>query len=280
MHKLPTIDFTNKRNLKPGSTSWLATSIEATRSLEEYGCFIAEFDKVTTELNDTVFKGLQDLFDLPTEVKVQNKSAKPSHGYAGQIPTIPLFESMGFDYSNTPDGVKSFVDVMWPNGNEAFSATVLAYNRLAAELEEIVTRMVFETYGVEKNLDAHWKMVTYLCRVMRYRAPEKNDTNIGLVPHTDKDFITVLHQNGVNGLEVKARDGQWFSVELKPSSHIVILGDEAMAWSNGRKQSRKEFVDEEHPLLFKPFDHLKFLEFCNKPENRALESAIKAYCGV
>ncbi|KAJ0786398.1 putative isopenicillin N synthase [Helianthus annuus] len=134
------------------------------------------------------------------EVKVQNKLTKPLYGYVGQIPFIPLYESMGFDYSNTHDGVKSFVDVMWPNGNEAF--------RLVAELEEMVTRMVFETYGVEKYLDAHRKMVTYLCRGMKYRAPEKNETNMGFVPHTDIDFITVLHQNGVNGLEVKARDGR------------------------------------------------------------------------
>ncbi|KAJ0714126.1 putative isopenicillin N synthase [Helianthus annuus] len=145
------------------------------------------------------------------EVKVQNKSTKPLYGYVGQIPFIPLYESMGFDYSNTHDGVKSFVDVMWPDGNEAFSATVLAYNRLVAELEEMVTRMVFETYGVEKYLDAHRKMMTYLCRGMKYRAPEKNETDMGFVPHTDIDFITVLHQNGengVNGLEVKARDGR------------------------------------------------------------------------
>lgn len=63
---------------------------------------------------------------------------------------------------------------------------------------------------------------------MKYRAPQKNETNMGFVPHTDKDFITVLHQNGVNGLEVKARDGQWFTVELQPSSYIVMSGDGAM----------------------------------------------------
>ncbi|KAD4889261.1 hypothetical protein R6Q59_033867 [Mikania micrantha] len=308
MHKLPTIDFTNKRNLKPGSTSWLATSIESTRALEQYGCFIAEFDKVTPELNGAVFKGLQDLFDLPTETKMQNKSAKPLYGYVGQIPFIPLYESMGFDYSNTPDGVKSFVDVMWPNGNEAFSATVLSYTRLVAELEEMVTRMVFETYGAEKYLEAHRNMVTYLCRGMKYRAPKTNETNMGFVPHTDKDFITVLHQNGVNGLEVKARDGQWFTVDLKPSSYIVMSGDGAMAWSNERLYSPfhrvtmngdenrysiaqfsflegiietpKEFIDEEHPLRYKPFDHLKYLEFYSREENRRLESALKAYCGV
>ncbi|PWA40908.1 oxoglutarate/iron-dependent dioxygenase [Artemisia annua] len=265
MHKLPSIDFTNKKNLKPSSTSWLATALEATRALEEYGCFIAEFDKVTPELNDAVFHGLEDLFDIPIETKVLNKSTKP-------------FEN------------------------------VLAYNKLVAELEEMVTRMVFETYGVEKYLDAHRKMVTYLCRGMKYRPPVENETNMGFVPHTDKDFITVLHQNGVNGLEVKARDGEWFSVELVPSSYIVMSGDAAMAWSNERlyspfhrvtmngKESRysiaqfsflegiietpKEFVDEEHPLLYKPFDHLKYLDFYNKEENRRLECAIRTYCGV
>lgn len=108
------------------------------------------------------------------------------------------------------------------------SENVLAYNKLVAELEEMVTRMVFETYGVEKYLDAHRKMVTYLCRGMKYRPPVANETNMGFVPHTDKDFITVLHQNGVNGLEVKARDGEWFSVELEPSSYIVMSGDAAM----------------------------------------------------
>ncbi|KAK9066263.1 hypothetical protein SSX86_013592 [Deinandra increscens subsp. villosa] len=308
MHKLPTIDFTNKRSLKPGSTSWLATSIEVTRALEEYGCFIAEFDKVTPELNDAVFKGLQDLFDLPTEVKMQNKSAKPMYGYVGQIPFIPLYESMGFDYANTADGVQSLVDVVWPNGNEAFSATILAYNKLCDELEEMVTRMVFETYDVEKNFDDHRKMVTYLCRCMKYRAPEENESNKGFVPHTDKNFITVLHQNGVNGLEVKARDGEWFTVDLEPSSYIVMAGDGAMAWSNERlhspfhrvtmngNESRysiaqfsfldgiietpKEFVDEEHPLRFKPFHHFKYLEFFHKEENRRLESVLKAFCGV
>ncbi|XP_023729455.1 probable 2-oxoglutarate-dependent dioxygenase AOP1 [Lactuca sativa] len=308
MHKLPTIDFTNKRNLHPGSTSWLTTSIEATRALEQYGCFIAEYDQVPLNLNNAVFQALQDLFDLPIETKVQNKSTKPLYGYVGQIPFIPLYESMGFDYSNTLDGVRSFTDVMWPHGNEAFGATLLAYNGLVAKLEEMVTRMVFESYGVEKHLDAHRNMVTYLCRGMKYRRPEKNETNMGFVAHTDKDFITVLHQNQVDGLEVKARDGEWFTVELLPTSYIVMSGDAAMAWSNERLYSPyhrvtmngnasrysiaqfsflegiietpEEFVDEEHPLQFKPFDHLKYLDFYNKEENRKLECAIRTYCGV
>lgn len=42
----------------------------------------------------------------------------------------------------------------------------------------------------------------------------------------------------------------------------------------------QELVDQEHPLVYKPFDHLKFLDFYSKEENRRLESAITTYCGV
>ncbi|CAI9281278.1 unnamed protein product [Lactuca saligna] len=109
---------------------------------------------------------------------------------------------MGFDYSNTLDGVRSFTDVMWPHENEAFG-----------------------------------NMETYLRRGMRYRRPGKNKTNMGFVAHTDKDFIIVLHENQVDGLEIKERDGEWFTVELLPTSYIVMSGDAAMAWSNERLHS-------------------------------------------
>ncbi|PWA73279.1 pleiotropic drug resistance protein 1 [Artemisia annua] len=222
----------------------------------------------------------------------------------GSFGLLLVFALGGFILSR--DDIKGWW--IWGYWASPMIENVLAYNKLVAELEEMVTRMVFETYGVEKYLDAHRKMVTYLCRGMKYRPPVENETNMGFVPHTDKDFITVLHQNGVNGLEVKARDGEWFSVELVPSSYIVMSGDAAMAWSNERlyspfhrvtmngKESRysiaqfsflegiietpKEFVDEEHPLLYKPFDHLKYLDFYNKEENRRLECAIRTYCGV
>ncbi|KAK1376035.1 putative 2-oxoglutarate-dependent dioxygenase AOP1 [Heracleum sosnowskyi] len=311
-HKLPTIDFTNQlENTTPDSTdsSWLMKCKDVRSALEDYGCFIGVFDKVSAELDTAVFGALIELFDLPTETKMQNKSTKPLYGYVGQIPFIPLYESLGIDFSNTPQGIQSFTDVMWPEGNEDFSEILLSYTKLVAEMEQMVVRMIFESYGVGKYYDNHAKAATYLCRAMEYKTPGKNQSNMGFVSHTDKDFVTILHQNQVNGLEIKAKDGEWFSVELTPSSFIVMAGEAAMAWSNNRmyspyhrvtmnygKEARysiaqfsfmegmietpEELVDEEHPLQYKPFDHLKFLAFYDKEENRKLECAIKSYCGV
>lgn len=108
------------------------------------------------------------------------------------------------------------------------SETLLSYTKLVAEMEEMVVRMIFESYGVDKYHDSHAKSTTYLFRAMKYRAPKLDESNMGFVAHTDKDFVTILHQNQVNGLQVKARDGQWFDVELEPSSFIVMAGEAAM----------------------------------------------------
>lgn len=307
-HKLPIIDFT-KENLKPGTTSWYKARKDVVLALEEYGCFVAEFDEVSLELHGKVFQALEVLFDLPTATKMQNQSSKPLYGYVGQIPVVPLYESMGIDDANILEGIQNFIKVMWPNGNDGFSEAILSYSKSVAELEKLVVRMVFESYGVEKYCDSHLKSASYLCRVMKYRSPEEKEANMGFVSHTDKSFMTVVHQNQIAGLEIKAKDGQWFGVDqLSPSSFVVMAGDAIMAWSNGRipsphhrvtmngtkarfslaqfsfmKETVKapeELVDHEHPLQFNPFDHLEYLNFYSKPENRRLESAIRTYCGI
>ncbi|MCD7470129.1 hypothetical protein HAX54_009714 [Datura stramonium] len=305
-HKLPIIDFTEV-NLEPGTSTWSKARKEAVCALEEYGCFVALYDKI----HDDVFQELEELFHLPIHTKVQNKSTKPLYGYVGQIPFIPLYESMGIDNANTLQGIQNFTNFMWPNGNNAFSRAMLAYSKAAAELEEMVVRMVFESYGVDKYYESHIKSVNYLARVMKYREAQGEEPKLGFVAHTDKSFMSTIHQNQVNGLEIKGKDGQWFGVELSPSSIVVMAGDAIMAWSNKRIKSPhhrvmmmeekgarysiaqfsfmedsvmvetpKELIDEDHPLLFKPFNHLHYLDFFSKEENRRLECALKTYCGV
>ena len=42
----------------------------------------------------------------------------------------------------------------------------------------------------------------------------------------------------------------------------------------------EELVDEDHPLLFKPFDHVQFLGFYYSEAGQRAQSALKTYCGV
>ncbi|KAK1578730.1 hypothetical protein Q3G72_032692 [Acer saccharum] len=307
--RLPVIDF-SKPDLKPGSPDWDLVRAEVRQALEEFGCFEAKFNKVPVEIRKGIFSALEELFNLPLETKLRNRSKKPFHGYVGQYPQVPLYESMGIDDANIIENVNSLTNNLWPQGNQSFSKTIQSFSEKLSELDETIRRMVLESFGLEKYMDEHMNSTNYLLRVMKYKGPQTSETKLGLNAHTDKNIVTILFQNQVDGLEVQTKDGQWISVKPSPDSFIAMIGDSLYAWTNGRLYSAyhrvmmtgdvarysaglfsipkggyiikapEELVDEEHPLLFKPFDHVEFLGFYYTEAGQRVQSALKTYCGV
>ncbi|KAL6334276.1 hypothetical protein AAG906_014676 [Vitis piasezkii] len=115
----------------------------------------------------SVFGAIRELFNFPIEIKKQNIIDKPYQG------------------------------------NEHFC--VHCYSKLLSELEQIVMRMVLESYGIEND----------------FHIGSMNETSISFPPHTDKSFISILHQNQVNGLEIETKDGKW--IRYEPPSLPVFL---------------------------------------------------------
>ncbi|KAM6602185.1 hypothetical protein CsatA_021794 [Cannabis sativa] len=310
--RLPIIDFSVEQVLKPGTPEWNTVRAQVRQALEEFGCFEAQFDKIPIHIGKALFDALEQLFDLPLQTKQRNVSKKPFHGYVGQYPAVPLYESMGIDDANIRQNVEAWTSVLWPNsGNPTFCETIHAYSEQLSELDQIIRRMILESLGVEKYLEEHMNSTNYLLRVMKYKGPQTNETKLGLNAHTDKNIVTILNQNQVEGLEVQTKDGQWFTVKPSSSnSFIVMIGDSLNAWANGRLHSAnhrvmmkgnearystglfsipkagyivkapEELVDEDHPLLFKPFDHVKFLDFYYTQAGQTAPSALHSYCGL
>ncbi|MBA0599322.1 probable inactive 2-oxoglutarate-dependent dioxygenase AOP2 [Gossypium raimondii] len=305
---LPILDFSDAE-LKPGTDSWLVACKKVTHALEQYGCFIIEYDKFPLQLHNQVFSLLEELFLLPTETKMKNRYEKPLNGYVGQIPKLPLHESLGIDNATSVEGTRFFTNLMWPQGNDRFCEYISKYAKVAAELDQMVTRMIFESYGVARYHDAYTDATTYLLRLLKNRAPQQSEPTLGFITHTDKSFTTILHQNQVNALEVETRDGNRIKVDFSsPSSFVVIAGDALMAWSNDRVLSPRhqvvmsgnidryslglfafnngtiqvpeELVDDLHPLKYNTFDHLGLLRFYRTDEGYNSKCPIKAYCGV
>lgn len=102
-----------------------------------------------------------------------------------------------------------------------------SYAKQASGLERAVARMLFESYGVGLHYyDSHDGSMNYMLRLMKYRAPGPDETDLGCGVHTDKSFFTILHQNEVNGLEIKTEGGDWIRFEApSPSSFVVMAGD-------------------------------------------------------
>ncbi|KAL3537551.1 hypothetical protein ACH5RR_000917 [Cinchona calisaya] len=304
---LPFIDLTND-NLKPGSSYWLSTAKDVRAAFEEYSCFLAVYDKASKELCNSFIHSLLELFDLPEETKIKNISEGQPFGYYRRQPETPLFESVGIADSTNVEVVESFTKTLWPNGNERFSELMLSYGKKISELDKMITRMLFESYGVERYSDSHINSTVYKVRVNKYKGPKSDETNLGVFAHTDLGFITIIQQSEVDGLEVRLKGGSWVAVSFPPSSYIILAGDGMMAWSNGRIQHcvhrviiprnkdrystgifsfhtgvvhvPGEFIDENHPAKFKSFDHFGLVRFRSANPTVPEEDRIKIYCGV
>ncbi|XP_057774804.1 deoxypodophyllotoxin synthase-like [Salvia miltiorrhiza] len=242
VHKLGVIEFTDK-NTNPETESWWETC------------------------------------NLQKAIRSPNSNRGPKqvlYGYVGQIPFLPLY---------TIQVIQNFSNVMWHIGNPAFDENLVVYTKLAAEVERIAVRMVCESYGVGKYYDSYVESANYLCRtkVLCQLSIKIKLMVSRLKPKmvNGSQFITSLPPPSSSWLA-------WSNKRIKSPHHRVTMeGNEARysiaQFSFMEKDmvaTPDEFVDQDHPQQYKPFDHLKFLDFFSQEENRKLESAITTYCGV
>ncbi|KAL1188401.1 putative 2-oxoglutarate-dependent dioxygenase AOP1.2 [Cardamine amara subsp. amara] len=309
--QLPLIDLSDQ-TLKPGSSKWDEVKTHVRKALEDYGCFEASYDKVSTELKKSVFEAMEELFELPIQTKQRNVSSKPYHGYLCHN----LYQSLGIDDATVLEKVNDFTQQLWADqGNKTISETIHRFSEQLWELDMMVRRMIMESFGLEKYIDEHLNSTNYLLRLMKYTSPPDDDdgleeTKFGLRAHTDKNILTILHQFQVDGLEVKTKDEKWIKVKPSQDSFLVMVGDSLGAFLNGRlsspyhrvmmmgKKTRystalfsvpktgvivdspEELIDEEHPRIFKPYQYDDFLQFFQTEAGRRAQSPFHAFAAL
>ncbi|CAJ1967667.1 unnamed protein product [Sphenostylis stenocarpa] len=305
--QLPVVNFMNE-NLKQGAHTWVSTCEVVRSALEDHGGFLALYDKISLETYDLIYNEMKSFFDLSVETKRRKTTEKPIFSYSGQRPGIPLYESTGIINPLSFEDCQKYTHVMWPKGNDSFCESVNSYAKQLAELDHIVKKMLFESYGLEKKkFECLVESTEYVLRGYKYRKPQVGESNMGVPPHSDTTFLTILNQK-VEGLAVKLKDGEWIEVGASPSLYLVMGGDALMVWSNDRiaacehrvftnpkierysmgllsyatkiMEPQEELVDAEHPLRYKPFDHYGYLRFFLTEEAIKSDSRIKAYCGI
>ncbi|RZS27451.1 hypothetical protein BHM03_00060917, partial [Ensete ventricosum] len=81
----------------------------------------------------------------------------------------------------------------------------------------------------------------------------------------------------------------WSNGRLRAKLHRVMVGGEESRYSaiftsspkdDVMMQVPEELVDEEHPLMYKPFSFPSFLNFTYSEEDLKSNDSLKAYCGV
>ncbi|KAL2320699.1 hypothetical protein Fmac_029668 [Flemingia macrophylla] len=306
--KLPVIEFSIEE-LEANVAEWELVKSQVHKALVDYGCFEAVFDKVPLDLRKATFLEVEEMFDLPLLTKQRVVSSRPYHGYGGYGGHGQIFESMGIEDVDVHHKVETLIKVLWPQGKPSFSKNLQFLVEQVSRLDQIIRKMMLESLGVEKYLEEHMKSTNYLGRFIKYEGPQTTEAKVGILDHTDKNILTTLCQNQIDGLEVQAKSGEWIKCKLSTSnSFVVVTGDTLYAWTNGRVhapvhrvmisgnetrftiglftvpkagliiKAPNELVTEDHPLLFKPFVQSEFMNFVRSSEG--INNTLKDYCGV
>ena len=85
--------------------------------------------------------------------------------------------------------------------------------------------MVMEGLGVAKHHDALSASMWHLFRMAEYKAPNDAEKVVRYGSHQDTNWLSVVFQHEVAGLEMQSRDGEWIVVEPSPTSLVFMVGN-------------------------------------------------------
>ncbi|KAL6656527.1 hypothetical protein ACP70R_007353 [Stipagrostis hirtigluma subsp. patula] len=141
--------------------------------------------------------------------------------------------------SHSPAAGLAAVLPSWPDTpsdlREVVSAYARACHRLFKELMEAALEALLGGSAGGEVLES-CEVGSQMLMVNCFPACPEPELTLGMPPHSDYGFLTVLLQDQVNGLEVRHADA-WLLVDPLPGSLLVNIGDHLEIYSNGRYKS-------------------------------------------
>ncbi|XP_019187765.1 PREDICTED: protein DMR6-LIKE OXYGENASE 2-like [Ipomoea nil] len=312
--KLPIIDFAQ---LQAGPNR-----LQALQSLayacENYGFFQLVNHGITEEVMSSMRDVARRFFELPMTEREKYMSSDMS---------TPV--RYGTSFNQTKDGVFCWRDFLklvchplsdllplCPSSPLDFRKRAIPYVKETKLLFAKVVEAILESLGVEEKKTGEQKgddnEITkqlledgsQLMVVNYYPQCPNPELTLGIPPHSDYGFLTLLLQDDVPGLQIRYR-GDWVTVEPIPGAFVINVGDHLEIFSNGRYKSvlhrvvvnslksrisiaslhslpfettvkpSPKLINESNPRRYKDTDFATFLEYinsCDAKEKNFLES--------
>ncbi|GKB94887.1 gibberellin 2-beta-dioxygenase 8-like protein [Tanacetum coccineum] len=229
---LPLIDLSR---LNQGGIESEYCKREIAKASAEWGFFQVVNHGVSQEVLDNLRIEQVEAFKKPFQDKVngQCESDFPVDSYRWGTASATCLRQLAWSEAfHVPLSKISTV-----GGVTGLSATIKQYASIVSILAENLAEILAEKMGQKPKFFKE-NCVPSMCyvRMSRYPSCPISPHVFGLMPHTDSDFLTILHQDHIGGLQL-LKNGKWIAVNPKQETLIVIIGDLFQAWSNGTYKS-------------------------------------------
>ncbi len=234
-----------------------AVAAEIDRACRDTGFFYAVGHGVPARIQTQLAELAREFFARPEEEKARIAMRHGGRAWRGWFPLGGELTSgvadckeglyFGDELATDDPRVRAGLPLHGPNLFPARPAglrdAVLDYMRAVTDVGHRLLRGISRALGLDegwfdRNLTA---APTMLFRIFRYpplldHAPEDAPAAWSVGEHTDYGLLTILAQDAVGGLEVRAPDG-WIAVPPVPDAFVVNLGDMLERMTAGRYRS-------------------------------------------
>jgi isopenicillin N synthase-like dioxygenase len=231
----PSIDIGPLRRGEPGDRAAAAVSAIHEASVGT-GFFIVVGHGLEDEMS-SAFTMARRFFDLPQP----RKELTPRTDRYGFVPHAAEAIDVSRQSENTEYLDIGLADEVPLPAIDGFGMAVRAYQHSALAVGAVILGAVATALNAGSDFFAQ-RMRSPQCRLRFIHYPPVQPGSDGALrvpttPHTDYGAITLLATDGVPGLEVRPRGGDWTPVEATSGGLIVNLGDMLARWTNDVYQS-------------------------------------------
>jgi isopenicillin N synthase-like dioxygenase len=252
--RIPVLDVGPFFAREPGALARLGQEVR--QALEDIGFFFIKNHGVAQELIDRVFAENARFHAQPLERKLSVKVNSKGIGYMPSGLQQPKYNQDG--PPRKPDSGEAFFigrevqakthdtgtpDPLYQGGNQwphelpGFRDTQIEY----FDAMEALSLRLLPVYATALGLPEHFFAPAFLpsrpmgiLRLSHYPGTRCEENQFNTSPHIDGDFITILAQSEVPGLELRTPDKQWIQAPALPGTLLVNAGEILRLWSNGR----------------------------------------------
>ncbi|XP_021774595.1 protein DMR6-LIKE OXYGENASE 1-like [Chenopodium quinoa] len=240
--KLPVIDFAE---LQGPNRSQVLKSL--TNACEQYGFFQVVNHGIPTDSISSMTDVCKRFFELPFDerLKYMSTDMKAPVRYGTSYNQNKDINYCWRDFLKLVCHPIPDVLSLWPSSPEDLRDHAAAYSTQTRNLFMMLMRAILESLGLwnaemniaeENEVLQEFQEGSQMMVANCYPPCPEPELTLGMPPHSDYGFLTLLLQDEVKGLQIQFEE-KWLTVDPIPNAFVVNIGDHLEIFSNGRYRS-------------------------------------------